>query len=286
VVTVAYGSGASLPSLADDLARQSQPPSHWVLVDNSPMSAPLAVECLGRGPLQPLRVEGHEGAGFGEGCNRGFEALRSLGWTGWIWLLNPDIGLPEGRELERLLHALATQPTSAVVGTAVADERGGFEASGGWLGTGLNFRGARLQPQHGEGSFPLRVDWLSGCSLALQPEAHQPPARFDPIFPLYYEDMDLCRRLERQGAPILWLPRPAVIHRRGSGSATPSPRRLRLSTLSYLRFLRRHAPRWVLVLRTGRLMLLSLLRLPLQPRRSLAALGAMAVVMRERNAPR
>lgn len=283
---MAYHSAASLPSLADDLARQSQPPVHWILVDNSPVSAPLAVECLGRGPLQPLRVKGQEGAGFGEGCNRGFEALRGLGWTGWIWLLNPDIGLPEGRELEQLLQALATQPITAVVGTAVADERGCFEASGGWLGSGLNFRGARLKAGHGHGSFPLRVDWLSGCSLALQPEAQRPPARFDPIFPLYYEDMDLCRRLERQGgAPILWLPRPAVSHRRGRGSTTPSPRRLRLSTLSYLRFLRRHAPRWVLMLRSARLLLLSLLRLPLQPRRSLAALGAMAVVLRERNAP-
>lgn len=286
VVTVAYHSDASLSSLAADLARQSQPPSHWILVDNSPLSAPLAVEGLSRGPLQPVRVEGKEGAGFGEGCNQGFEALRSMGWDSWIWLLNPDSGLPEGREVEQLVDALAAAPATAVVGTAVMDEMGGFEASGGWLGQGLNFRGARLRTSHLEGRSPLRVDWLSGCSLALQPEVHQPPARFDPRFPLYYEDMDLCCRLARQGAPILWLPALAVRHRRGSGSATPSPRRLQLSTLSYLRFLQRHAPRWVMLLRCGRLLLLSLLRLPLQPHRSLAALDAMAVVLRESPQPR
>jgi GT2 family glycosyltransferase len=118
------------------------------------------------------------------------------------------------------------------------------------------------------------VDWLSGCSLVLQPEAHQPPARFDPAFPLYYEDLDLCLRLGAQGAAVLWLPQLSIGHQRGAGSHTPSPRRLRLSTISYLQFLRRHCPPWVQALRTARLLAMALLRLPFQPQRSLAVLGA------------
>ena len=66
--------------------------------------------------------------------------------------------------------------------------------------------------------------------------AHQPPARFDPCFPLYYEDMDLCLRLAQQGAPVLWLPQPVIGHQRGEGSLTPSSRRLELSTTSYCVF--------------------------------------------------
>jgi hypothetical protein len=80
---------------------------------------------------------------------------------------------------------------------------------------------------------------------------------------------------------VLWLPHPAVVHRRGTGSAAPGPRRVRLSTLSYLRFLRRHCPAWVFALRAGRLLLLSLLRLPRAPRRSQAALGGLATVLGE-----
>ena len=121
---------------------------------------------------------------------------------------------------------------------------------------------------------PVELDWLSVCSLCLRPTAHDPSARFDPTFPLCYEDMDLCLRLKRQGAPILWLPRPVVVHQRGEGSRVGSGRRLRLSTISYLRFLRRHCPGWVLAIRSLRLVLKNLLMLPLRPRRSLAALMA------------
>jgi GT2 family glycosyltransferase len=222
-----------------------------------------------------------EGAGFGDGCNRGFETLRGLGWSGWVWLLNPDIRLASGDELLDLLQALATLPANAVVGTVVCDGEGGVEPSGGWLSDGLRFRGVTLQAQHQQALAPVAVDWLSGCSLALQPEAHRPPARFDPAFPLYYEDMDLCRRLAGQGAPLLWLPGIRVGHRRGSGSSTPEPRRLRLSTLGYLRYLRRHTPGWVMALRSARLLLLSLLRLPWRPRRSLAVLAAMLEVLQD-----
>lgn len=286
VVTVAYHSGACLPQLARDLARQSRPPDHWILVDHSPLSSPLDLPPLRQGGLAPQRVAGLEGAGFGEGCNLGFSTLAAQGWTGWIWLLNPDIRLPAGDELERLLGALGTLSPRALVGTAVLDGLGELEASAGWLTAGLDFRGERLGSHHATATSPLAVDWLSGCSLALQPQAHRPPARFDRAFPLYYEDMDLCRRLGHRGAPVVWLSQPAVHHGRGSGSATPSPRRLRLSTLGYLRFLRRHCPPWVMAVRGARLVLLNVLRLPIRPHRSAAALGAAFTVALEGGEPR
>ena len=281
VVTVAYDSGAVLPALAADLARQSRPPRAWLVVDNSPLSAPLVLETLAAPNLAVRRLAGGEGDGFGAGCNRALAHLEIEGWRGWVWLLNPDTALPRGEELAQLLAALAGLPATALVGTAVDDGHGGTEASGGWIDPGLAFRRRCLGATHRLGRQPLRVDWLSGCSLVLRPSAHQPTARFDPGFPLYYEDMDLCLRQRALGAPVLWLPTPAVLHRRGTGSAAPGPRRIRLSTLGYLRFLRRHRPPWVFALRTARLLLLSLLRLPLRPHRSLAALEAGTTVLAE-----
>jgi GT2 family glycosyltransferase len=281
VVTVAYDSGAVLPGLAADLARQSRAPEAWLVVDNSPLSAPLSLKTLAA-PGLPLRaLSGSEGEGFGAGCNRALERLDAEGWRGWVWLLNPDTALPRGNELAQLLATLAGLPSTALVGTAVDDGHGGTEASGGWIDPGLAFRRRCLGADHRHREEPLAVDWLSGCNLALRPSAHQPPARFDSRFPLYYEDVDLCLRQRARGAPVLWLPAPAVLHRRGTGSAAPGPRRIRLSTLGYLRFLRRHSPPWVFALRTARLLLLSLLRLPLGPRRSLAALQACATVLLE-----
>ena len=281
VVTVAYHSGAVLPALAADLARQSRPPRRWLVVDNSPCSAPLDPTPLRACGVALRVVVGQEGEGFGAGCNRAFSQLAAEGWQGWVWLLNPDTALPRGDELATLLAALDGLPPIALVGTAVDDGAGGLEASGGWIDAGLAFRSRQLGPEHRHSAQALAVDWLSGCNLALRPTAHRPPLRFDPRFPLYYEDLDLCLRQRRRGRPVLWLPAPAVVHRRGTGSAAPGPRRVRLSSLGYLRFLRRHCPAWVFALRAARLLLLSLLRLPLRPRRSLAALGALATVLAE-----
>jgi N-acetylglucosaminyl-diphospho-decaprenol L-rhamnosyltransferase len=284
VVTVAHRSGEVLPALARDLAGQSRPPAIWLLVDNAPRTAPVRPETLASRqqaarPLPLHLLAGAEGDGFATGCNRALEALEAWGWRGWVWLLNPDTGLPRGDEIASLEASLAKLPARALVGTAVEDGAGNLEASGGWFDAGLRFRRRRLTPARiaaarvsAEG--PLALDWLSGCSLALRPAAHVPPARFDPSFPLYYEDMDLCLRLGRAGAPVLWLPRPVVRHRRGTGSGAAGSRRLRLSTLGYLRFLRRHCPAWVVALRSLRLLGLTLLRLPWQPRRSLAVLAA------------
>lgn len=281
VVTVAHHSEAVLPALARDLARQRHRPRMWLLVDNSPLSAPLDLEPLraaGRPPsdqaanLALRRLVGQEGDGFGVGCNRALNQLAAQGWDGWVWLLNPDTRLPGGEELGQLGRQLAQLPQRAVLGTAVIDDHGDLESSGGWIDPGLAFRSRRLEATALAAGEPLAVDWLSGCSLALRPSAHEPPARFDPAFPLYYEDMDLCLRLSSRGAPVLWLPQPSVRHHRGQGSNAAEPLRRRLSTISYLRFLRRHCPAWVLLLRTLRLLALTLLRLPLQPRRSLAVL--------------
>jgi GT2 family glycosyltransferase len=217
-------------------------------------------------------LEGEEGDGFGAGCNRALSWLEARGWGGWVWLLNPDTALPRGDELEELVDRLVARDPRSLVGTGVEDGSGGLEASGGWFTPGLRFRSKRLDIRSTNGEQPLCVDWLSGCSLALQPTAHYPSARFDPAFPLYYEDMDLCLRLSARGAPVMWLPQPSVRHHRGQGSNAGEPLRRRLSTISYLRFLRRHCPPWVLLLRTLRLLALTLLRLPLQPRRSLAVL--------------
>ena len=286
VVTVAYASGLVLPALARDLAAQSSRPEAWLVVDNSPESAPLQPDELTRAASE-LRIRllgGREGDGFAAGCNRALDALAAEHWDGWVWLLNPDTALPRGDELASLRDQLRQLPAQALVGTAIADGEGGYESSGGWFSPGLAFRSRRLTASAAvaDGTAdPLPLDWLSGCSLALRPTAHPIAARFDERFPLYYEDMDLCLRLARQGAPVLWLRQPVIVHRKGTGSEAPGPRRLQLSSLSYLRFLRRHSAGWVVALRGLRLLLLTLLRLPLRPKNSLAVLGAIQTVLRE-----
>ena len=281
ILTVAYHSQGPLERLAADLARQGRRPERWLVVDNAPASAPLRITpALAALPLE--RIEGQEGAGFGEGCNRGLSALASEGWGGWVWLLNPDTSLAEPQLIETLEALLPSVPPRALLGTAVWGADGSLEASGGWIDPGLAFRRRRIGAAHlaAASVSPLPLDWLSGCSLVLQPAAHNPQPRFDPQLPLYYEDIDLCLRLRAGGAPCLWSAAVAVQHQRGGGSGGDAHRRAALTTTSYWRFLQRHRPARQRALRGLRLLATATANLPLKPRHSLAVLRGLATAIR------
>lgn len=265
-MTVAYDSLEPLESLARDLMRQSHAPQHWLVVDNAPRSAPLDLSPAPRA-AGAIRVEGREGAGFGAGCNQAFDQLCLNPWQGWVWLLNPDTSLASSDLLARFAHTLAGLSAKTVVGTAVVDDQENVEPSGGWIEAGLAFRRRRIGRHH--------------LSPVLRPTAHTPPARFDPAFPLYYEDIDLCLRLGQGGAPVLWSSNVRVAHQRGRGSGGTSARRQRLSTISYWRFLQRYSPGRVRALRGARPLLYSLLRLPSHPANSCAALAGSLEAWRE-----
>ena len=99
VLTVAYHSYEALQSLARSLNKQTFQPDHWLLINNSPQSAgqiQLAAKC------EISIIEGGEGDGFGQGCNRGLAQLHCQHWNGWVWLLNPDITLRESNILNSL----------------------------------------------------------------------------------------------------------------------------------------------------------------------------------------
>ena len=281
LVTVAYHSQQALESLAMDLARQEQCQFVWLLVDNAPLSAPLKPEQLACRGVEIQIINGQEGEGFGRGCNRAFDHLAAAGFNGWVWLLNPDTQLRRGDECARMIQKLKSCDQRTVLGTAVSGADGMLEASGGWIDPGLQFRRRRVGEQLIKNkeieAAVVEVDWLSGCSLALKPEAHRPAARFDDDFLLYYEDIDLCLRLKAMGASVLWWHQLIIGHQKGAGSQVPSSRRLKLSTISYLRFINRYCPKWVQLLRVARLVINSLLRMPLQPKRSAAVLWSLQI---------
>lgn len=281
LVTVAYHSQQALESLAQDLARQQQCKFVWLLVDNAPLSAPLKQDQLGCRGVEIQIINGQEGEGFGRGCNRAFDHLAAAGFNGWVWLLNPDTQLRRGDECARMIKQLKNCDQRTVLGTAVLGADGMLEASGGWIDPGLQFRrrrvGEQLIKNKAIEAATVEVDWLSGCSLALKPEAHRPAARFDDDFLLYYEDIDLCLRLKALGASVLWWHQLTIDHQKGSGSQVTSSRRLKLSTISYLRFIQRYCPLWVQILRVSRLIINSLLRMPFQPKRSVAVLSSLQI---------
>jgi GT2 family glycosyltransferase len=57
------------------------------------------------------------------------------------------------------------------------------------------------------------VDWLMGSCILLRTSAFAAVRGFDPSFFLYYEDIDLCRRLWQAGYSVHYVPDAVVVHK-------------------------------------------------------------------------
>lgn len=62
------------------------------------------------------------------------------------------------------------------------------------------------------------VDWVPGAFSIIRPAALEKSGLFDPLFFLYYEEVDLCLRIKKAGYSIWYWPDIAVVHIGGESS--------------------------------------------------------------------
>jgi GT2 family glycosyltransferase len=189
-------------------------------------------------------VENGENFGYPKANNIGF--FQSSGE--FCLFLNTDTVVPE-TGLAALLTAIRQRPKAGAIGPALVQESGRFQVS---FGRKVDFVSEILQklilnPFHRVALRLFRkareVGWLSGACLLVRREALEAAGLFDEIFFLYFEDIDLCRRIRERGFSLIFFPAVRVAH---VGGAATSARRWR-SRLEYrrsqLRFYEKHSSR-------------------------------------------
>lgn len=228
VVVVAYHPG---PTLAAFLGSAADGPVATVTVaDNSPEdeTSRLAAEAA-RAVHLPL--EGNRG--YGSGANVG----AAVGSAPWILVSNADIELHPGA-IGALVAAGEADARIGTVGPQVLETDGSLYPSarplpGLWLGAGHAVFGRiwpgnpwtrryrlRLDPSGG----PVDAGWLSGSCFLVRREAWDSVGGFDEGFFMFFEDVDLGRRLGKAGWRSVWTPSAAVTHLGGhSYRADPAP---------------------------------------------------------------
>jgi GT2 family glycosyltransferase len=91
---------------------------------------------------------------------------------------------------------------------------------------------------------PTRVAWATGCCLLVRRDCLEQLGGFDEEFFLYYEDVDLCRRAQRQGWSVRFEPGMRVVHHRPLHSRkVPAPLRV-FTRHALLRYGAKHWPWW------------------------------------------
>jgi GT2 family glycosyltransferase len=243
VILVNYNDRAHLPACLSSLEKAlSGLSAEVILVDNQ--SNDGSPEFI-RSSFPWVRlIENDQNVGFPRANNLGFKQSRG----DYLLFLNTDTVVPASAAAA-LLAEIKARPEAGAVGPALVHENGRFQVS---FGKNVGFfseirQKIILNPYHRitlrHSRRPRAVGWLSAACLLTRRLALDAAGLFDQGFFLYFEDIDLCRRISDKGFKLVFLPAVRVSHVSG---AVTSVRRWQ-SRLEYrrsqLRFYRKHDSR-------------------------------------------
>jgi len=229
VVVVTYNPGETLDSFMTSLATASASLTvEVVMVDNgSTDGTPQAMADTGRARL----IETGRNLGYGSAANIGARDADAE----WLVICNPDLEWHPGA-LDALLAATERWPAAAAFGPTILEPDGSIYPSARALPslrTGVGHAlFSRLWPSNpwtrryrGATDGRERVaGWLSGSCLAVRREAFEAIGGFDERYFMFFEDVDLGRRLGAAGYASVYVPAATVTHLGGhSWRARPEP---------------------------------------------------------------
>lgn len=172
--------------------------------------------------------------GFGANHNAAFAQSSSA----YFCVLNPDIRFDEN-PFPQLVDELC-KPGVGVVAPMIVSPAGNIEDSARrfptpWsIARKLSGLSARLDYRIERAT--LSPDWVAGMFMLLRKDVFAELAGFDERYFLYYEDVDLCRRLRKRGYDIRLVPAASAVHDARRESRR-SLRHLRWHLASMLRFM-------------------------------------------------
>ena len=226
---VSHGQNALVNQLLGDLERHCRTPLRLVITQNIADDTALTTSAG-----EVLINESPKG--FGANHNAAFRHCA----TEFFCVANPDIRLASD-PFPALREALS-DPAVAVAGPLVRSPSGAIEDSARRFPTLLSLARKALAGQAGPDyrtdAGATRVDWVAGMFMLFRAAAFRAAGGFDERFFMYYEDVDICRRLRGQGLATVFEPRASVIHDARRASRR-DPRLMAIHGTSALRYLTR-----------------------------------------------
>jgi N-acetylglucosaminyl-diphospho-decaprenol L-rhamnosyltransferase len=165
-------------------------------------------------------IKNHRNLGYSRANNQGIKEAEGE----FILLLNPDtVILPNAINI--LQNELRNDPTIGAVGPLLFSSENRFQVS---FGMEISFFHEFLQKSVLNNYFRRKlkkmkekreVGWLSGACLLTRKSILEKAGLFDEDFFLYFEDIDLCRRIRKRGRKLILVPEAKVYHAEGGSAA-------------------------------------------------------------------
>jgi len=160
--------------------------------------------------------------GFANGNNIGSKAANGE----FILILNPDT-VATSSAVGRLLEAARSNPDYSVISCRQVNEKGKEVNATGDFPEFRNLTGfqrsilrlfGRKSQRHLTGSSVSFPDWVSGSVIMIKKELYNRMGGFFEGYWMYFEDVDLCKRVSDDGGKIVFLNDVTIGHDHGGSS--------------------------------------------------------------------
>lgn len=192
------------------------------VVDNSPNDELRAIVAAYAGRQRLEYLFGHGNVGYGRGNNMAMEKALDAGFR-YHLVLNPDVEFgPE--VIATLASYMETHPDVGLISPKVRFPDGRLQYLCKLLPAPVDIIGRRLLParliRRRNSRYEMHFTgydriWncpsLSGCFMFMRMSAVRKAGLFDPRYFMYFEDIDLTRRLHMEGR-TLYYPHVSIIH--------------------------------------------------------------------------
>jgi GT2 family glycosyltransferase len=194
-------------------------------------------------------VQARENLGFGRSNNLGAQSVSSE----MVLLLNPDTEV-EPTAIHQLLKSFQELPAAGILGARLLNTDGSLQTSCVQsfptpLNQALDANLLRKRFPHSSlwgiaalenESAPSEVEAISGACMLMKTSVFRDVGGFSPEYFMYGEDMDLCRKVNRKGLRVYYVPAARIVHHEGGRTQATNFSTV-MSRESVWRFIRRHS---------------------------------------------
>lgn len=223
IITLNWNRKGDTLAFLESCAALDYPRLHTLVVDNG--SADGSPAAIGAAFPQVEQILNGANLGFAAGMNAGIRRALALG-ADYVFLANNDTTLAPDA-LDRLVAA-AEQQGAGMASPAI------YYASAPhrvwWLGGRLRpllleVRRVEAPPARHDPR-PFAVDFITGCGMLVRRDVLQTVGLFDERFFMYYEEVDLCRRIQQVGRRVQYWPVLKAMHIGGESAKTVAKARV------------------------------------------------------------
>lgn len=185
-----------------------------IVVDN----ASEDISSLSCADIKTMQLE--ENLGFGGANNKGVEIAKGE----FLFLLNPDTILLNNA-IKILHEAMNAIPDCGITGGNLYDAQ--LQPMHSYYYCTMSMRYVSkclfksagklydLKNQHNFGTSPRRVEFITGADLMIRKSVFEEVGKFNPEIFMYYEDVDLCKRVRKRGLKCYSIPEAKIQHLEG-----------------------------------------------------------------------